>query len=228
MLHFTTFTVLLNFSLSLAAESCDKKTDVIFVVDRSSKISKADFDKIRSFIRSVGKRLRIGVKNEKKEIIGQGAIVTFSDDGEKIITLKDSRTPGKFAKAVQSMPGPSSDGTTKTHRGLEVAYRQVAVVGEGLRARDDSVHKVVVVIANGHQTRERNGYVYVGDAVKPFFKRDIDVIAIGVGLETEKAKDQLTDMVRIPENAFFVNHHSNLSSAMNKIVSRVCPSKLVI
>ena len=193
------------------------------MVDRSAKINEDGYNMIRSFIQSVAKRLRIGVKNEKKEIIGQGAIVTFSDIGQKIITLKDSRTPGKFAKAVQSMPGPLSDGATKTHRGLEVAYRQVALVEEGLRAYDDSVHKVVVVITNGAQTPEQNGYVYVGNAVKPFFSRGIDVIAIGVGLKTNKAKEQLNDMVRIPENAFLVNQHSNLSSAMNNIISRVCP-----
>ncbi len=211
-------------------DPCDKKTDTIFVVDRSSSISEASFDSIRSFILSVGKRLRIGAKNEKKEIMGQGAIVTFSEEGQKIISLKDSKTPGKFSKAVRSMPGPIpiNERATKTHRGLEVAYRQVAVVSEGLRAHDDSVHKVVVVITNGHQTREKSGYVYVGDAVKAFFKRGIDVIAIGIGLETEKAKQQLNDMVRVPENAFLVNHHSNLSSAMKKIVSRVCPRKSYI
>lgn len=191
-------------------------------MDRSAKINEDDYNKIRSFIQSVAKRLRIGVK-KGKEIIGQGAIVTFSDNGQKIITLKDSRTPGKFAKAVRSMPGPLSDGTTKTHRGLEVAYRQVALVEEGLRASDDSVHKVVVVITNGAQTPEQNGYVYVGDAVKPFFSRGIDVIAIGVGLKTNKAKKQLNDMVRIPENAFIVNQHNNLSSAIKNVMSRICP-----
>ena len=193
------------------------------MVDRSAKINENDYERIRSFIRSVAKRLRIGVKNEKKEIIGQGAIVTFSNKGQKIITLKDSKIPGRFAKAVRAMPGPLSDGTTKTHRGLEVAYRQVALFEEGLRTSDDSVHKVVVVIANGVQTPERNGYVYVGDAVKPFFSRGIDVIAIGVGLETNKAKEQLNDMVRVPENVFLVNNHRNLSSAIKKIMSRVCP-----
>ena len=197
------------------------------MVDRSS-ISESGYENIRSFILSVAKHLRIGVKNDRREIIGQGAVVTFSDEGKKIITLRDSRTPGRFAKAVRSMPGPLSDRSTRAgniHRGLEVAYRQVAVVAEGLRARDDSVHKVVVVITNGHQTQEKNGYVYVGDAVKAFFKRGIDVIAIGVDLETQKAKDQLNDMVRIPENAFLVNHHSNLSRAMKTIESRVCPGK---
>lgn len=211
--------------LFLEVKPCDKKTDTIFVVDRSAGIDGASFDKIRSFIQSVGKRLRIGVKNEKKEIIGQAAIVSFSDHGKKVITLKDSRTPGKFAKALRSMEGPSSDGTTKTHRGLEVAYREVAIVAEGLRSQDDSVYKVVIVITNRQQTEEKNGYVYVGDAVKPFFRRGIDVMAIGVGLETKKAQDQLNDMVRIPENAFFLNEHSSLNSLMGKIVTRMCPGK---
>ena len=198
------------------------------MVDRSSSISEDDYDKIRSFILNVEKRLRIGVKNDQKETIGQGAIVTFSNEGQKIISLKDSKIPGRFAKAVKSMPGPLVDGTTKTHRGLELAYREVAQVGEGLRARDDSVHKVVVVITNGHQTREKNGYVYVGDAVKPFFKRGIDVIAIGVGLETEKAKQQLFDMVRIPDNAFLVKQHSDLGSAIKTILPKVCPGNFHI
>lgn len=194
------------------------------MVDRSAKISERGYNRIRAFILSVQKRLRIGVKDEQKEIIGQGAIVTFSNEGQKIITLKESRTPGRFAKAVKSMPGPLPGGMSNTHRGLKVAYSQVALVSQGLRAHDDSVHKVVVVITNGQQTREKNGYVYVGDAVTPFFKRGIDVIAIGI--EMESGKDQLNDMVRIPENAFFVNHESNLSSVIRNVMSRICPSKL--
>ena len=37
--------------------------------------------------------------------------------------------------------------------------------------------------------RYATGYVYVGDDMKPFFNRDMDVLAIGVGLNKQAAKD---------------------------------------
>lgn len=108
---------------------------------------------------------------------------------------------------------------------MEEAYRNVAVSSEGLRSFDDGVHKTVVVITHGHQTNNKGGFVYVRDAAKAFFKRGIDIIAIGIGLDNDVAKKQLIDMVRTPENAFLLNDASGLSFVFDRILPQICPSK---
>lgn len=207
---------------------CGKKTDIIFVVDRSASIRPADYDKIRTFIQNLGKKLRIGVKNDRREVIGQGAVVTFSEEGEKRITLKESKIPGRFSKTVKYMPGPQSGGRTKTHRGLAVADEQVAIKEAGLRADEPDVNKIIMVITDGAQTRESVGFVYVKDAVKPFFKRGMEVFAVGVNLKDQKAKDQLRDMVKVPENVFMAESFNELIASIGKITGRICPGKVAL
>lgn len=124
------------------------------VLDRSSSIRPDDYDHMREFLLSIGKTLKIGERDENGDVIGQGAIVTFSEKGTLRITLKESQTPGKFAEVVRKMPGPLSGGRTKTHQGLEVADKQVVTVEAGLRINDPNVEKIFMVITDGEQTKE--------------------------------------------------------------------------
>ena len=182
-----------------------QKTDIIFVLDRSGSIYPPNFDLMRMFLLSFGKNLKIGGRNSKGEIVGQAAIVTFSERGTKRITLKESQTPGRFAEVVNSMPGPLRPGRTKTHRGLRIADKEVAVKSAGYREDDANVTKILVVVRDGKQTIEsrRRGYEYVGDAMQPFFQRDMNVFAVGVGITQEITRKQVMDMVELLENAIF-------------------------
>ena len=208
---------------AIADKSCDKKTDIIFVVDRSGSIRYPDYNRMRAFIEDIGKKLRIGVKNNKGEVFGQGAIVSFSDRGQTQITLRESNTPGKFARVVKHMSGPLAGGRTKIHRGLAVAENEVAIKESGLRVDDPDVYKVLVVITNGEQTRESVGFVYLEDAVLPFFARGIDVLAVGVGLNTPKSNAQLQDMVQVPGNVIKIDNYNDLSASVGMIVGKICP-----
>ncbi|XP_028410451.1 stabilin-1-like isoform X2 [Dendronephthya gigantea] len=81
-----------------------------------------------------------------------------------------------------------------------------------------------MVITDGEQTKEsvRRGYVYVGDAMKPFFKRNMNVFAIGVGLENEWAINEVNDMVENPENAILSANFSDLLHRVENITKKFC------
>ena len=128
--------------------------DLITVLDRSSSIIPDDYEHMRDFLLSIGKTLRIGERDENGDVIGQGAIVTFSEKGSLRITLAESREPGKFAEIVRTMPGPLLGGRSKTHRGLDLADKQVVTVDAGLRMNDTNVEKIFMVITDGRQTVE--------------------------------------------------------------------------
>ena len=211
------------FSLRFADE-CEK-TDIIFVLDRSSSIRLSDYDKLRRFLTKMGKELKIGEKDENGEILGQGAIVTFSERGERRLTLEESVEAGKFLDVVETMPGPLPGGRTKTHLGLHVADNEVAIKEAGYRADDPYVKKIIMVITDGEQTRGGRGYKYVGDAMKPFFNRTMDVFAIGAGLRQQRALHEVKDMVDIPENAIFPQSYSELLyAAVPQVIQKLCPA----
>ena len=201
--------------------------DIIFVLDRSSSIRRSDFDLMRKFLLSLSEKLRIGERNSKGEIVGQGAIVTFSEKGTTRITLSESQQPGRFDTIVKSMPGPLSGGRTKTHQGLKEADQSVAKKSAGYREDDPDVAKIFMVITDGKQTREsrRKGYKYVREAMQPFFQRDMNVFAVGVGLRQEAARKQVRDMVENPQNAILAKNFKELTDTVNNFIAKFCPGK---
>ncbi|CAB3991627.1 Matrilin-3, partial, partial [Paramuricea clavata] len=199
--------------------------DIIFVLDRSSSIPEADYDLVRIFLTSLAEKLRVGELNSKGEVIGQAAIVTFSEVGTRRITLQQSRTPGRFAQIARTMPGPEQGGRTKTHQGLAVADKEVVIKSAGYREDQSDVEKIFMVITDGKQTREskRRGYVYVKEAMQPFFRRNMNVFAVGVGLTDESAKRQVRDMVQVQENAILAKTFKELTETVNTFIQRFCP-----
>ena len=205
-----------------ASAKCGRKTDITFIVDRSGSVKKDDYNQMRDFLTKVGDALQVGVRNEENEILGQGAIVTFSEEAKVQITLKQSDTQGEFSKAVKDMDGPLQGGRTKTDLAMKMADTDVLIESAGYRERESDVAKILVVITDGEQTRYR-GSEYVGDAIKPFFDRDMTVFAIGVGLEKETAKQEIRDMVEEPENAMFPVSYTALINEVNNFIRHFCP-----
>ena len=182
---------------------------------------------MRKFVRHIAEDLKVGERNEDGEIIGQAAIVTFSEVGEKRITLQESQDKNKFYDVLNTMPGPLLRGRTKTHRGLAIADEEIAIKEAGYREDDPDVKKLIMVITDGEQTREsaRRGYVYVGDAMKPFFARNMNVFAIGVGLSKESAIKEVKDMVNVPENAILAADFKELLLTLDSIIKKFCPGE---
>ena len=205
-----------------------QKMDIIFVLDRSSSIRPSDYEHMRHFLTRISEILQIGERDEKGDVIGQGAMVTFSEEGTLRIGLKESRTKGRFLQVVETMPGPRPGGRTKTHKGLDVADRLVATEEAGLRVSDPKVKKIFMVITDGQQTREsrRRGYKYVGEAMQTFFDRGyLDVFSVGVGLKDAKAIREVKDMVEKPENAILAENYKQLTNTIQKFIQRFCPGK---
>lgn len=177
---------------------------------------------MRKFLIKVGDSLQVGERNEAGEIIGQAAIVTFSEDANERINLKESDTPGAFTQAVQRMPGPEPGGRTKTHKAMALVEEEILVKKNGYRENQDDVAKILVVITDGEQTKDSKS-PYVGEAIQPFFKKNMEVFAIGVGLQKESARKEIRDMVQQPENAIFKDSYTDLIDSAQEFIRRFCP-----
>ncbi len=181
---------------------------------------------MKDFLKVIADKLQIGVRNDAGDVIGQGAMVTFSDDAQVRLTLTASRRAGEFVRGVSALPGPKPGGQTKTDIGLKLTDTEVAQRSAGLRDNDKDVKSLLVVLTDGDQTEYR-GYVPVKDAIKPFFARDMEVFAIGVGLSEQKAIDQVNDMVEVTENALFPESYTDLINQVNDFVTKFCPGTVM-
>ena len=201
------------------------------MIDRSASIDRSDFELVRQFLISIGERFRVGERDSSGKIIGQAAIVTFSDYGKVELTLNNSQRPGRFRSVVNNMPGPSW-GRTKTHLGLAVADSKVVVKSAGYRKDDPDVTKFFMVVTDGMQTKESpsKGYKYVREAMQPFFKRrNLNIFAVGIGLEeNSRAYRQVKDMVKDEENAFFPKNFVDLNKITMELINKLFNGKCII
>lgn len=182
---------------------------------------------MKEFLNVVSVKLQTGVENDDGEIIGQGAMVTFSEEATVRINLQGSRIAGAFADAVDSLPDPLAGGRTKTDLGLNLADTEVAQTSAGYREDDDDVKRMLMVITDGGQTKGGR-YVPVSQAILPFFERDMEVFAVGVGLEDDQdARDEIRDMVQISQNAIFPDSYTDLINQVNDFVRRFCPGTVI-
>ena len=175
---------------------------------------------MRKFLDTVGRAFQIGEQNEENEPIGQGAVVTFSEESTVQIFLNQSVTPGEFSRVINDMPGPLVGGRTRTDIALKQANDEVVVASAGFRENDEDVAKILVVITDGKQTRGR-GSIPASQAIQPFHDSGLDVFAIGVGpgVDTE----EIRGLVRDPQNALFPESYTALNSSVADFVRRFCP-----
>ena len=183
---------------------------------------------MKLFLKKISLKLQTGVENDDGEIIGQGAIVTFSEQATVRINLQGSRIAGAFADAVGNLPYPLSEDRTKTYLGLKLADTEVAQTSAGYREDDDDVKRMLMVITDGRQTTGGRS-VPVNQSILPFFKRDMEVFAVGVGLkdDDQEARDEIRDMVQISQNAIFPDNYTDLIHQVDDFVRRFCPGTVI-
>ena len=182
---------------------------------------------MKRFLTTVADKLQIGVQNAEGDTIGQGAMVTFSEDPKVEINLQASSRSGAFAAAVSRLGSPLTGGRTKTALGLALADKEVANRSAGFRDDNPDVKRMIMVITDGEQTPGRD-YVPLDEAMQPFFDRDMEVFAVGVGLDKDEAREEINDMVEDMDNAIFPESYTQLINEVDDFVARFCPGSVIV
>ncbi|XP_067456428.1 collagen alpha-6(VI) chain-like isoform X1 [Thunnus thynnus] len=207
----------LLFSLIIAAYFCGiaaqttecenaNMADIVFLVDGSSSISPADFQKIRIFLRNIVKTLNIG---DNKVRVG---LAQYSDDPFQEFLLKDHKDKRSLLAALDRLS--HRQGGTKTGKAIKFLQEQYFTNVTGSRA-DERVPQIAVVITDGKSTDD------VKVHAQNLRKHGVIVFGIGVG---QANRTQLESIVNWPPSRFLltIDSYEALQREMGRLLQTVC------
>eukprot|EP00794_Sanderia_malayensis_P005383 gene5383-6056_t len=188
---------------------CRGRADVGFIVDSSGSL-KDDYDKEKSFVKSVATRFDI------REGGSHAGIVLFSGRAQVKVGFSEKNDVAIFNKTIDELPlfGKS----TRIDKALDVAQRILFQPSNGMRL---DVPQVLIVLTDGKQTNAVDA-VPLGQAVAPFHESGVKVIAIGVGSNVKR--DELKSMVKSEEDLYLAKNFDQLISGgfINNITAASC------
>jgi len=177
-----------------------KKVDIAFVVDGSSSVGKANFRKVKTFLRKIAKGFYVSKTSSRVAVITYASSVRYDFSFERY-------TDGKTLDAALSRLS-YPEGGTRTGLALDAAKRLFS------RSRRK---RTLVVITDGQPGD------YVTGPSKALKKANVEVFAIGIGrdISVEDLKKIATDDRHIYRASF-----KTLSSIVKSLTKKVCEGKV--
>ena len=176
---------------------CTVPLDIGFIVDSSGSL-KNEYSKEKEFVKEMINQLAKSQNNLR------AALVLFSLTAGLEIKFSDYNGANEFNTKVRNLPLLGS--TTRIDRALDVAYREMFNVKNGMRP---DVKKVLVLLTDGKQT-EMADALKPSIAAYPFHKDGIKVISIGIGPAVDPV--ELESIVLRPEDLYLAEDFNELKT----------------
>merc|ERR1739838_587759 len=158
---------------------CKKPMDVTFVIDSSKTVTPKDLKAEKKLVVELSKRFGVGTKKTNKTLV---SVVTFSEKVVESVKLSSTKTIKALETAVKKIPLLKK--TTRIDKALESVLKKLAKKPTGPRKK---VPKVVVLITNGKQTKEK-GSKSPEVIAKKINKKGVIVVTVGVGPKVSKTE----------------------------------------
>ena len=145
-------------------------------------------------------------------------VITFSDNAEHSIKLKDHTDIKSFTDAVNKIDHMKS--ITRIDLALKLAEKEFFTKSNGAR---DVSKKMLVIITDGAQTKKPDSVDPAGLADE-FRKKGVNVLVIGVGSGVEK--NELDRMAGGADKAYIANSFDDLLAGdfKDNLLGDVCPT----
>ncbi|XP_045171317.1 collagen alpha-1(XIV) chain-like [Mercenaria mercenaria] len=183
---------------------CQRKLDVVFVVDMSSSIWIPDFYLQLKFLHDLVGSFDINGENVR---VG---LLTFSSDATMQFYLNTYSARDEVRKAILAVK--SEGGSTNTHLALQRAKDEMLTLKHG--SRSDADH-VIIVITDGLSMNPKA----TATQAQKIHQAGVEVIAIGVGRAN---KEELAEMASRPEFVFAVSNFNYLQEIRNSLAKTTC------
>ncbi|XP_039259105.2 A disintegrin and metalloproteinase with thrombospondin motifs gon-1-like isoform X1 [Styela clava] len=184
-------------------ERCSDETDIVFVIDSSSSIKEQNFKVIRSFIKQVVRRFRIG---QNAALVGA---LRYNKEVSKLWDLNSYRTLDEVLNAIDNIPYDGSG--TMTGQAIQYAHDHMFKAEAGRRP---GVPKVVVVITDGVSFDD------VSQSSTLLKSEGALIVAVGIG---NVNIDEINDIASDPDRHFAttVSDFDSLPKVVSTIADQV-------
>ncbi|XP_028252836.1 collagen alpha-1(XII) chain isoform X3 [Parambassis ranga] len=178
--------------------------DLVFLVDGSSSVGRANFKYIRNFISAAAGAFQIGEDRTRV------AVVQGSGQAETAFNLNQHLTRPVLLRAISSLP--FKGGNTMTGSALEFVLKNTFTEAAGARK---GFPKVLAIITDGHS----------GDAVESYAKQlrssGVEIFVLGVRHAKEP---EMKLMASTPHRShiFRVSNYEAIRSVQRDIITQMC------
>ncbi|KAI8497573.1 hypothetical protein Bbelb_248790, partial [Branchiostoma belcheri] len=182
---------------------CEMKADLVFVVESSSHVPQAEFEKVRSFLKHVVEKVTIGAD------VTQIAVVSYSSYPSLEFALHEHDNVFELKTGINNMRYIGLGTAT----GAALGFAGDVIFSTAHGARHDVPKIVVVLTASGSEDD-------VALAAQSLHSRGVVVRAVGIGNGISAA--QLQQVVNNPVYASSVIDYSALSALKEVLPDTLC------
>ncbi|KAK3605643.1 hypothetical protein CHS0354_032595 [Potamilus streckersoni] len=175
--------------------------DMLFLLDSSGSISPAQFEKIKSFVKTVINSLDIFPNHTRV------AVATFSQTTNFEFHLGQHNSAADLFKAIDSV--------TRSGEGTRLSAALETIFSQGFQGAREGVPKIIVLITDGHSKYPALARVLARRARNDGFL----IYTVGIGNQTDD--NELWHIASSPEDRFFFriddpNYLKNIKESLDK------------
>ncbi|XP_048581312.1 uncharacterized protein LOC5512067 isoform X7 [Nematostella vectensis] len=193
---------------------CKDPVDLAFVVDSSGSIGRKNFNSMMQFIVDVIRNFNPGPNGTHV------SMVSYSTDARvdfKFNSLRPSNiTTSTYAALLRSVD--RLDGFTFIDKALALANKELFTEEAGMRK---NVHKIMLLLTDGYQTKDMGPYTPLDRAVRPIKKKGFRVYSLGIGSEVNLGELRLLASNPL-QDVFVANTFDELKLKVNEISYQFC------
>ncbi|XP_068698000.1 matrilin-4-like [Montipora foliosa] len=193
----------------MVTENCDKKMNMVILLDKSGSIKKQNFQKMKNFTKKLAEVMPISFNGTHVAVVS----FTHNVKVEWNFRTNEAQNLAAFRKAVDGILY-KEEGGTRTDLALKKAYETFTSVD--VERRD--ILQVVLVITDGKTEEGSEPYPKV---LKPFKDKGIESIAVGIGQSVDYAELEAIAMNKT-ENVVQLKKFDDLNNRINDIVAKYC------
>ncbi|WAR11991.1 CO6A5-like protein, partial [Mya arenaria] len=186
---------------------CLTKADVVFMVDSSTSVGAANFQKLEHFLKDVMTKVDIGANKVQMGVVKYGNYPSLE------FSLNAHQTRPDALKAIETMTylgGGTNDADAFTFTGNQVLSQYKGARG--------NVPRIAIMITDGGSANPQAA-IAAADKLR---QENVGIITVGVGNQVNQV--ELTNIADAPssEYSFHVNSYGNLDSITDKLISQMC------
>ncbi|KAM4748779.1 von Willebrand factor [Rhinophrynus dorsalis] len=184
---------------------CNKMMDLAFFVDGSSKLSKEEFEVVKSFIVGILEKIHISQKNIRVSVVQY-----YSSSTNKLFGLKENR---KVSELVKSIKGMTYLGSLTSSTSEALKYSIHYVFGEAPR---ENAPRIVILLTATKPPKS------ISSIMKAVTKRKITVIPIGLGPDASMEDIRLIQKMSPMNKPYILGSVHELLTYTDVIIQYLC------